>query len=181
MNAQLKKISKFLSYVLRHNPDKYGLTMDSRGWVSVDEIINASVQDGYPLERETIEEIVATNNKKRFSYSEDGTKIRANQGHSVKVDLGFTALTPPEKLYHGTAIKNIESIKVTGLQKMNRHHVHLSKDRETAKQVGGRHGKPVILIIDTQAMHEKGFSFYCSENGVWLTESVPFEYIIDMQ
>lgn len=180
MHVNLKNTSKFLSYVLRHNPDKYGLTMDRHGWVSIDEIIGASERDGYPLNRSTIKEIVATNNKKRFSLSDDGTKIRANQGHSIKIDLGYASVTPPEQLYHGTATKNLDAIRKNGLQKMSRHHVHLSPDRETAKTVGGRHGKPIVLTIDSAAMERNGHLFYCSDNGVWLTDSVPVEYISNM-
>lgn len=177
MHTNLKNVSKFLSYILRHNPQKYDLVIDKQGWVSVDDILTASKRDGHPLTRETIEEVVVTNNKKRFSFSEDGTKIRANQGHSIKVDLGLEPSTPPKELYHGTAIKNLESIKVSGLKKMNRHHVHLSPDKETAKTVGGRHGKPIILTIHTEAMLADNHQFFISHNGVWLTDSVPVAYI----
>ncbi len=172
---QTKQISKFLSLILRHNPDKIGLTLDENGWANVNELISKS-KIRFNLTQ--LEEVVVTNNKKRFSFNDDKTKIRANQGHSLKnIDLELTALEPPQFLYHGTVAKFMESIKKTGLQKMSRQHVHLSHERETAINVGSRRGKAIILSIRTLEMYKNGFKFYCSENGVWLTDEVPTEYI----
>lgn len=176
------RISKFVSLILRHKPETVGLQLDSQGWVGVDQLILAINQAEFPpteipLTRETLETVVATNNKKRFIFSEDGTLIRANQGHSIPINLGLDPQVPPQILYHGTAKDTVPLIQADGLLKMNRQHVHLSKDPLTAHQVGQRHGKPVVLEILAEKMHEAGHSFYCSENGVWLTSTVPVEYI----
>lgn len=166
---QITKLSKRLSYVLRHKPDSIGITLDGEGWGPVDFILNKLGMSSAELDH-----VVETNNKKRFEFSGDKTKIRARQGHSINVDLGYNPVTPPDKLYHGTAEKTYERfIKTSGLSKMKRHHVHLSPDAETAKNVGGRHGKPIVLRIDAKAMHAAGYEFYKTDNNVWLVHNVP--------
>jgi len=175
----LKKTSKFFSYILRHNPDKIGIKLDENGWVDIDEFIKASNRNGQNIDRTLLNEVVETNEKKRFAISDDGLRIRASQGHSVTVDLNLKAVEPPDFLYHGTVEKSLDSIFSQGLSKMNRHHVHLSLDIETATQVGGRRGKPVILKVCSGDMHKNGFEFFCSDNNVWLVDSVPVNYIID--
>lgn len=177
MTKKVKNISKFLSYVLRHNPDKLGITLDANGWTSVKTLLEKINVDNYSLSMETLEEVVATNNKKRFAFNEDKTMIRANQGHSVNIDLALQSKEPPNYLYHGTVEKFMESIREKGLIKGSRQHVHLSADKETAINVGSRRGKPIILTIRSGEMHAKGYTFYQSENGVWLTEAVPSEFI----
>jgi len=174
---RLVKISKYLSKHLRHQPDRLGITLEVGGWVDVDVLLKACDREGMKISRWELEEVVANNDKQRFSFDETKTKIRANQGHSVEVDLQLTPLQPPNLLYHGTGDKAIEAIKRSGLMKMSRHHVHLSKDVETARKVGARHGKPVIFAIDAAAMHQAGFNFYCSDNGVWLVDHVPYEFL----
>lgn len=168
--------SKFLSLVLRHKPDTIGLRLSQDGWVSTDELLAQMNAHGKEIDLALLTEIVDTNSKKRFSFNSDKSMIRANQGHSLEVNLGYTPVQPPSLLYHGTAQKNMESILASGLKKRNRHHVHLSKDSTTARTVGSRHGKPVILVIDTAKMHEDGHHFFVSENGVWLTDHVPAKY-----
>ncbi len=177
MRKELVKVSKFLSLVLRHQPEKIGLTLDEAGWVEVTELLHACHENGFVITRPVLEEVVQTNDKKRFAFSEDGLKIRASQGHSIEVELAYAPLTPPEILYHGTATRFLDSIKAQGLLKGQRHHVHLSGDQETATRVGARHGKPLVLIIESGRMHAAGFPFYQSENGVWLTDHVPSTYI----
>ncbi len=175
-------ISKFLSRVLRHKPKAIGITLDEAGWIDVDELLRAMEAAGKPLTRAVLEEVVQTNDKQRFSFSEDGTKIRANQGPSIKtIDLGLTAQSPPEVLYHGTVAKNLTSIQKQGLQKRARQYVHLSADIETATRVGSRRGEPVILEINAGQMHEADYQFFISENGVWLTDSVPPQFIARMK
>lgn len=171
------RTSKFLSLVLRHEPQRIGIQLDPAGWVEVDLLLFACRQHGKPINRAELEEVVATNEKKRFAFSEDGQRIRANQGHSVEVSLGYIPQSPPPLLYHGTATRFLESIRAEGLTKQERHHVHLSADTETAHKVGQRHGKPVILTIKADAMRIAGHEFYLSDNGVWLTEHVPTEFI----
>lgn len=166
-----------MSLVLRHKPDEIGLIIDNEGWARVDELISKMNKKGIVVNFQIIDEVVQTNDKKRFAFNEDKTLIRANQGHSIEIELNLTAVTPPDTLYHGTAEKYLESILRTGLQKQRRQHVHLSATVETAKAVGGRHGKPVILIVDAKAMYKAGLEFYLSENKVWLTDAVPVEYI----
>ena len=175
MSSSDVKISKLLSYVLRHKPEAIGLTLDKEGWASLDELIEKSKK--VKLSRDTISQIVRHSDKQRFIISEDGDYIRANQGHSIKVDLGLAPTSPPDLLFHGTATRFWETIQGQGLKKMNRHHVHLSKDEDTAAKVGSRHGKLKILIIDSLAMSKAGHVFYVSENGVWLTDHVPPEFI----
>lgn len=174
---RLVKISKYLSKHLRHQPDRLGITLEVGGWVDVDRLLKACDRHGMKMTRWELEEVVATNDKQRFSFDETKTKIRANQGHSVEVDLQLTPLLPPDVLYHGTGDRSVEAIKRSGLMKMSRHHVHLSEDVETARKVGARHGKPVVFAIDAAAMHQAGFTFYCSDNGVWLVDHVPYEFL----
>lgn len=177
MTNPFVKTSKFLSLVLRHEPSKIGLTLDAAGWVAVDELLAACATHGINLDREMLETVVRQNDKQRFSFSEEGTRIRANQGHSVEIELGYAPATPPELLYHGTATHFLASIRQQGLLKGARHHVHLSADVETATRVGQRHGQPVVLTVRAAAMTEVGFTFYLSANGVWLTEHVPASYL----
>lgn len=168
-----KKISKFLSLILRHQPEVVGLSLEENGWISVKKLIQACADYGKPFTLTELKSVVETNDKKRFSFDETGKKIRANQGHSLEVEIEFEKQTPPEILYHGTAEKNVGVIYAEGLKKMSRHHVHLSAETETATKVGMRYGKPVIFQIDTVAMIKEGFEFFVSANGVWLVESVP--------
>jgi len=169
--------SKFLSYVLRHEPAAVGIALDSGGWVAVDVLLDACAQNGRRLSRAELEEIVATSPKRRFALSEDGQRIRANQGHSTVVDLGYEPAEPPDVLFHGTVARLLPSIRDKGLQRMERHHVHLSPDEATARAVGGRRGKPVILRIDARAMRDAGHVFFVTPNGVWLTDTVPSSFI----
>lgn len=171
------QISKFLSYVLRHQPDAIGITLDSQGWVAIVDLLVAGATNGNHITREELDFVVRNNNKQRFAISDDGTRIRASQGHSTEVDLGYASSVPPPVLYHGTAVRNLPSIRTSGLLKGNRHHVHLSLDDATAAQVGGRHGRPVVLIVRAGAMSAVGYEFFLSANGVWLTEHVPTEFI----
>ncbi|GGG12096.1 putative RNA 2'-phosphotransferase [Dokdonia pacifica] len=172
-----KHISKFLSLVLRHNPDKLGITLDTQGWTDVNILLQKMNAQGKNVDVERLKEVVATNDKKRFAFNEDQTMIRANQGHSISVDLNYEAITPPNFLYHGTVPKFMGEIKQQGLRKMSRHHVHLSEDKTTAMRVGARRGVPTILVIRSSEMHQKGHLFYKSENNVWLTDHVPSEFI----
>jgi len=178
MNEQhKKKTSKFLSYVLRHHPEIIGLHLDENGWADVDELITKSTNDSQGFTFEELNEIVETNDKKRFIFNEDKTRIRANQGHSIDINLALIPQQPPEFLYHGTAQSNIESILEKGIEKRSRQHVHLRQDKETATKVGMRHGKPIILTINTLKMFEDGIKFYLSDNEVWLTDFVDAKYI----
>lgn len=171
------RTSKFLSLVLRHEPQRIGLELDPSGWAEVDGLLAACRHHGMPIERADLEEVVATNEKKRFAFSEDGRRIRASQGHSIDVELGYTLQSPPSVLFHGTTTRFLDAIRREGLHKRGRHHVHLSAETDTAHKVGERHGKPAILIVQAAAMHADGHSFFLSENGVWLTEHVPPEFI----
>lgn len=174
----IKRISKFLSLILRHNPSKIGLELDENGWANVEELLSKSNKKNVRFSIETLEEVVETNDKKRFAFNDSKTKIRANQGHSIKtIDLELQTIEPPAFLYHGTVGKFMASIKEKGLQKMSRQHVHLSSDLETAIKVGNRRGQAIILSVRAIDMHNKGYTFYQSENGVWLTDSVPVEFI----
>lgn len=179
MTQSLVKTSKFLSLVLRHEPNKIGLTLDPAGWVAVNELLSACAAYGVNLNRALLETVVRQNDKQRFSFSEDGTRIRANQGHSVEIELGYAPAPPPELLYHGTATRFLASIRQQGLLKGARHHVHLSADVETATRVGQRHGPPVVLTVNAAAMQQAGYTFYLSANGVWLIEHVPPDYLTD--
>lgn len=171
------KISKYLSKHLRHTPERLGLTLAPGSWVTVDELLSACAAHQFPLTRAELEEVVAASDKQRFSFDETKTRIRANQGHSVEVDLQLEPQTPPDMLYHGTGEKSMPAIEQSGLLKMSRHHVHLSRDVETARKVGMRHGRPVIFAVDAAAMQQAGFTFYCSDNGVWLVDQVPPQYL----
>lgn len=177
MNEPIKGTSKFLSLVLRHKPETIGLQLDENGWANVDELITKCAATGRIYTPEDLDEIVATNDKKRFAYSEDKRRIRANQGHSIMVELNLPVTEPPEWLYHGTPEKFVAAIRAEGLRKMERQHVHLSGDRETAHKVGSRRGRPVILPVRSGQMHRDGYVFYLSDNGVWLTDHVPTDYI----
>ena len=171
------KLSKFLSLVLRHEPGKIGLVLDPEGWTSVDELIEKANAAGKKFGRKELLHVVATNDKKRFSLSADGLRIRAAQGHSISVELGLPPKEPPPVLYHGTATRFVESILSEGLTPQSRQQVHLSLDEATALRVGQRHGKPYIFKVDTGAMHAEGFKFYQADNGVWLTDHVPPEFL----
>ena len=174
---QQKRISKNLSYVLRHRPDTIGLELQEGGWVDVPVLLDAMKRSGKAVSLEELQIVVAENNKQRFEFSADGAQIRARQGHSVEVDLGYEATTPPAVLYHGTATRNLDSIFADGLQKGRRHHVHLSTNKETMIQVAMRHGKPVLLAVDAALMSEAGCEFYVTSNDVWLTDHVAPEYL----
>ncbi len=174
---ELIRLSKFLSLVLRHHPEKIGLQLDQNGWVSTLELIEKMKASGVAIELPLLQNLVESSDKQRFAFSPDGKKIRANQGHSVQIDLGLAMVEPPRILFHGTATKNLNSIKNKGLDKGQRHHVHLSPDRETAQKVGSRHGKAVVLTIAAGKMHEAGHVFYLTENGWWLVDAVPTEFI----
>jgi putative RNA 2'-phosphotransferase len=169
--------SKFLSLVLRHKPEEIGLALDSEGWALVDELLTKSNQKGIPLTLDALTKVVENSDKKRFTFSDDFTRIRANQGHSIDVDLKLSSVEPPSILYHGTAEKNMASILENGLLKQARHHVHLSSNPETACTVGKRYGTPVILEIAALEMHDCGYPFFISKNEVWLTDHVPVKFI----
>lgn len=172
----LEQTSKFIALVLRHKPEAAGITLDGHGWAQVDELI-AGVSRCMPLTREMLEEIVRTDNKQRYSFSPDHQRIRANQGHSIPVDVELKQAVPPDTLYHGTGEKYVESILREGLLPKSRLYVHLSRDAATAEQVGRRHGKPVLFQVDAAAMVRDGYAFYLSENQVWLTREVPVRYL----
>jgi putative RNA 2'-phosphotransferase len=171
------RISKFLSLVLRHQPQLIGINLNEQGWVNVDELLQKAQQHGQLITPEVLNHVVETNAKKRFAFSDDKQQIRASQGHSVGVALGYGPQVPPNVLFHGTGSQSVESILKTGLEKRSRQHVHLSADIDTAIKVGSRHGKPVVLNVLASEMHSKGYVFYLSANGVWLTDKVPPEYI----
>lgn len=174
MRDQSTETSKFLSYVLRHHPDSIGIKLDSEGWTDIGALIAAAAKAGKRLDRHLIQTVVATNDKKRFAISDDGLRIRAVQGHSVKtVDITFASLTPPEFLYHGTATRFVDSIRKQGLLPGSRQYVHLSQDVKTARTVGSRHGFPVVLRVEAARMHEEGAQFFQADNGVWLVAAVP--------
>ena len=175
---QQKALSKRLSYVLRHRPDSIGIALEENGWVQIRALLSALAKSGASMTPAALEEIVANNDKKRFEVDVAGERIRARQGHSVEVDLGYEAAEPPDVLYHGTAERNIASIRANGIHKAKRHHVHMSVDRELMTAVGARHGKPVVVTVDAAAMQRAGHEFYVTENKVWLIEEVPAEYLI---
>ena len=168
--------SRYISLILRHKPEAIGITLDEHGWANVDELI-AGVNQTRPLDRTGLEEMVRTDEKQRYSFNTDKTKIRANQGHSVPVDEELEAVTPPEILYHGTGEKYVESIEAQGLIPKTRLYVHLSGDYETALKVGSRHGRPRIYQVHSGRMAAEGYTFYRSVNGVWLTKEVPLKYL----
>ena len=178
MSSAPVQLSKFLSFVLRHKPDAIGLSLDPQGWASIDELIEKANASGTPFNRDALLRVVETSDKKRFSISADGSRIRAAQGHSVSVELGLSPKEPPPVLYHGTATRFVEAILTEGLKPQTRQQVHLSLDEATARRVGQRHGKPVIFSVDAGRMHAKGVNFYQADNGVWLTDLVPPEFLI---
>lgn len=171
------KLEKSLSFLLRHSPETLQLQMDPEGWVDTEALVKAVKFKEPRFELKALQKIVRDSQKQRFSFSEDGSKIRANQGHSVKIDLKLSPTTPPELLYHGTVERFLDSIMQDGLKKGDRQHVHLSLDLETAQKVGQRRGKPIILTLNARKMHEEGHLFYVSDNGVWLTEQVPPQHL----
>jgi len=173
----LTKLSKFLSLILRHAPERAGLTLDVSGWTPVDDLLKALKGRGWDVSPEMLQGLVKADSKGRYAFSTDGKHIRANQGHSVEVDLGLSPVEPPEELYHGTVERLLDAILSEGLMPMERHHVHLSGDVQTATAVGSRRGKPVILVVNTKAMREVGHKFYQSANRVWLTETVPPSFL----
>jgi putative RNA 2'-phosphotransferase len=171
------RVSKFLSKYLRHEPDALGLTLEPGGWVPVEAVLAGAERAGFRITRDELDEVVRTSDKQRFAFDGTGTKVRANQGHSVEVDLQLEPAQPPSELYHGTADRNVPGILRDGLQKRARHHVHLSPDTGTATKVGGRHGKPVVLVVDAARMWADGHPFFRSANGVWLVDEVPPQYL----
>lgn len=176
--ATLVETSKYLSYVLRHAPESIGLALDREGWIALDDLLAAAAGAGRPLARDVVLEVVASSDKKRFTLSPDGRLIRAAQGHSTaSVAMTHAPKAPPARLYHGTATRFLDAILAQGLTPQSRHHVHLSPDRATAAAVGARHGMPVILVVDAAAMQAQGYVFHQADNGVWLTASVPPEFL----
>lgn len=178
--GKLDKLSVFISLVLRHKPDAAGITLDEHGWANVQELLDGINNTGRKIDIGVLEEIVRTDNEQRYSFNEDKKLIRANQGHSIPVDVELKEDVPPEFLYHGTAERFIKSIMEEGLKSMSRLYVHLSKDIETANKVGKRHGSPVILRVQSGKMNQDGIKFYISENGVWLTKKVDVKYLEQM-
>jgi putative RNA 2'-phosphotransferase len=176
-----ESISKFISFILRHKPEAVGISLDDHGWADVDELIAGIQKSGKVIDMTMLEDIVRTDEKGRYSFNEDKTKIRANQGHSIAVDVELKELTPPDILYHGTAARFLDSIKREGIKSMDRQYVHLSVDYGTAVKVGKRHGYPVVLKLDTTQMAADGIKFYLSENGVWLTKYVDWKYVTDYE
>lgn len=171
-------LGKFLSFILRHHPDTTGISLDENGWADVDDLLKGMKKTGRTIDKQILEQIVRENNKKRYSFNKDHTKIRANQGHSICVDVELKEEIPPNPLYHGTAERFLENIKKQGICRKTRQYVHLSSDKNTAISVGRRHGKPVILTIDTKSMVKDKIPFYLSENDVWLCEFVAWKYVI---
>lgn len=174
------RLSKFISLVLRHKPEAAGITLDRYGWAEVNALLSGCNAAGKPIDMETLERIVRTDEKGRYSFSDDHTRIRANQGHSIPIDLGLTPQIPPAELYHGTATGFLNAIRAEGIRKGRRQYVHISRDVETAVKVGRRHGKPAVLVLDTGRMAEDGVVFYLSENKVWLTDYVDWKYVKDV-
>ncbi len=172
-DTEITRISKTLSYHLRHRPDALGLTLAPGGWIAVDDLLAALARNGKAITRAQLDEVVERNTKRRFAFDPTGTRIRANQGHSVAVDLELAVTTPPPVLYHGTSVRVLPTIRREGLTRMGRHHVHLSADVATAQNVGARHGPPAVLVVDAAAMHAAGHVFSCSANGVWIVDQVP--------
>lgn len=172
-----KRISKFLSLVLRHKPETINIELDSNGWVDLNELITKSQKTLPELTLDVVLDVIKSNDKQRFALSDNGKRIRANQGHSVKVDLDLKPQTPPDVLYHGTATRFLDSIMKDGLTSQSRNHVHLSKDRDTAVKVGSRHGKVIVLLVDSKKMAADGIEFILSNNKVWLTDLVPVKYL----
>ncbi|MFF8962079.1 RNA 2'-phosphotransferase [Streptomyces globisporus] len=169
------KVSKYLSKHLRHQPERIGITLDENGWVGVETLLSAAALHGFAISRAELDHVVTANDKRRFAV--DGDRIRANQGHTVAVDLDLPPAEPPGYLYHGTVARVMDVIRAEGLRPMTRHHVHLSPDRETATRVGARRGRPLVLTVDAGAMHRAGHVFRVSANGVWLADAVPPEFL----
>lgn len=172
-----KDLSRTLSLVLRHSPETIGITLDEAGWTPIDKLMSALKKAGHKVDRDSLQAVVDTNDKKRFTISDDGRLIRAAQGHSVKVSLGHAPSVPPDVLFHGTATASLDSIFATGLVPRSRQQVHLSSNEDTALKVGGRHGKAVVLKVDCAGMAKDGHLFYQADNGVWLTDTVPATYL----
>ena len=172
------RLGRFLSLVLRHNPQAAGIELDGHGWADVNELLSGVRHTGRRIDKETLERIVRENNKRRYSFNEDHTRIRANQGHSILVDVELKEAEPPAYLYHGTAARFLDAIRREGIRKMTRQYVHLSGDYATAVDVGRRHGQPAVITVDAGAMVRDGIRFYLSENGVWLCEEVPPVYFV---
>lgn len=177
MDESLVKLSRRMSKALRHAPAEFGLTLDAGGWVDVDDLVAALDLPHRPATRKLLEHVVATSDKQRFAFDATGTRIRANQGHSVAVDLGLEPVTPPDLLFHGTVERFLPAIRRDGLKPMKRHHVHLSADETTATKIGQRRGQPVVLRVDAAAMQRAGHVFYRSANGVWLVDEVPAQFL----
>ncbi len=174
----MTSLSRFISLILRHKPYEIGIAVDEHGWADAEELMEGiNKTSRYHIDREILEQIVAQDEKQRYSFSDDGRLIRANQGHSIPVDVELSKEEPPEILYHGTGEKSVSAIEAEGLKPMSRLYVHLSKDMEIALKVGRRHGKPVIFKVLAGRMSEDGFAFYVSANGVWLTKAVPVQYL----
>ncbi|MEM1093278.1 MAG: RNA 2'-phosphotransferase [Bacteroidota bacterium] len=176
-HRQRKRTSKFLSLVLRHKPEAAGVTLDAHGWVAVDALLQGAQAAGVTLDRAMLDEVVRTSDKQRFAFSADGQRIRASQGHSVRVDLQLAPVQPPATLFHGTATRFLASIRTYGLRPGTRQHVHLSADATTATRVGQRHGTPVVLTVHASPLHAAGHRFFRSANGVWLTDTVPPDHL----
>lgn len=176
-DKQLTHISKFLSLVLRHQPETIGIQLDEQGWAGIEELLEKANHYGVRFDREILNHIVASNPKKRFAFNDTHDKIRASQGHSIDIELGYSNQRPPEILYHGTGEKSVQSITATGLEKRSRQHVHLSSDPETAINVGQRHGKPYVFKVLAEKMYLDNYPFFLSANGVWLTDHVPPAYL----
>lgn len=172
----LTKISKFISLILRHKPETIGIKLDEHGWADVEDLLK-----GVDIDFSTLEQIVKEDEKGRYSFSDDKTKIRANQGHSINVDVELEEKIPPNVLYHGTAEKYLDNINLEGLKPMSRLYVHLTEDLEIAKKTGQRHGKLVIFEIDAKRMIDDGIKFYLSVNNVWLVRTVPPKYLSRMK
>lgn len=179
--SRLDDLSRFISRLLRHRPEDANIELDEHGWANVEELLAGMNATGREIDRETLAEIVRTDKKQRYSFNEDGTRIRANQGHSIPVDVELTQQEPPEYLYHGTADRFLESIREKGLLPMSRLYVHLSGDVETAHVVGKRHGRPVVLKVHSGDMCRDGVPFYRSQNGVWLTKKVDVKYFEQLE
>lgn len=175
MSSRYTKLSKYLSLILRHKPHVIGIELDRHGWDNVSEVVEG-IAKTREFSLDILEEIVRTDDKQRYSFNDDHTKIRANQGHSIKVDLGLVSKEPPSVLYHGTSEKSLRGILENGILPMSRQYVHLSKDIDTASAVGKRHGKPTVLRVNARLMYADGYNFYMSENGYWLTDKVPYRY-----
>ena len=174
------KASKFMSLILRHDPAAAGIVLDANGWANINDMLAGMADKGFPVTRAILDEIVAEDSKQRYAISDDGLRIRANQGHSIRVDVGLEEVRPPDVLFHGTASRFGDAIRREGLKAMSRQHVHLSPDEPTALAVGRRHGKPVIFRVDAKRMADAGVKFYRSANGVWLVEAVPAEYLSEL-